>query len=53
MAERTLNDRFLELEDRMITTGDVIDWKKSIDWDRVNAIRDREKVKSLKCFEIL
>ena len=24
------------LEDRMITTGNIIDWKKIIDWDRVN-----------------
>lgn len=41
------------LEDRMITPGDSVDWGKTIDWDRVNEIREREKGKSLKIFEVL
>ena len=41
------------LEDRMITPGDSVDWGKTIDWDRVNEIREREKEKSLMTFEVL
>jgi len=41
------------LEDRMITPGDSVDWGKTIDWKRVNKIREREKVRSLKTFEVL
>lgn len=41
------------LEDRMITPGDAFDWNKTIDWKRVNKIREREKVRSLKTFEVL
>lgn len=31
------------LEDRMITPDETVDWKKPIDWERVNVIREREK----------
>ena len=41
------------LEDRMITPGEAVDWNKTIDWERVNEIREREKKKSLKTFEVL
>lgn len=41
------------LEDRMITPGDTVDWNKTIDWGKVNEIREREKEKSLKTFEVL
>lgn len=41
------------LKDRMITPGDAFDWNKTIDWKRVNKIREREKVRSLKTFEVL
>lgn len=41
------------LEDRMITPGEAVDWNKPIDWNRVNEIREREKVRSLKTFEVL
>lgn len=39
------------LEDRMIASGDTIDWKKEINWNRVNEIREKEKEKSLKCLD--
>lgn len=35
------------LEDRMLSYDDDVNWKKEIDWERVNAIRVREKNKSL------
>ncbi len=38
------------LEDRMITSGDAIDWTKSIDWDRVNKIRKKEQTR---CIDLL
>lgn len=41
------------LEDRMLTPGDSVDWSKPIDWVRVNEIREREKERSLKAFEVL
>ena len=41
------------LEDRMIAPEDAIDWNKAIDWESVNEIREREKLKSLKTFEVL
>lgn len=41
------------LEDRMIAPGDVVDWNKAINWERVNEIREREKDRSLKTFEVL
>lgn len=41
------------LEDRMITPGEAVDWNKTIDWVRVNQIREREKEMSLKTFEVL
>lgn len=31
------------LEDRMIESGQAIDWKKEIDWKRVNEIREKER----------
>lgn len=39
------------LEDRMIASGDAIEWKKEINWNRVNEIREKEKEKSLKCLD--
>lgn len=41
------------LEDRMITPGNAVDWNKPIDWDSVNEIREREKERSLKAFNVL
>lgn len=41
------------LEDRMIVPGETVDWNKAIDWERVNEIREREKDRSLKTFEVL
>lgn len=41
------------LEDRMIVSGDTIDLKKEIDWKRVNEIRERERERSLKTFDVL
>ena len=41
------------LEDRMITPWDEFEWNKEIDWGKVNEIREREKEKSLKTFEVL
>lgn len=41
------------LEDRIITIGDAVNWDKTIDWQRVNEIREREKDRSLKTFEVL
>ena len=41
------------LEDRMITPGDAVDWNKTIDWEWVNEVKEREKVRSLKNFEVL
>jgi hypothetical protein len=49
-------DSLLELfglEERMITPDDLIDWNKEIDWERVNEIRNKQKILSLKNFEIL
>ena len=36
-----------ELEDRMVACGDAIDWKKAIDWNRVNAIRKSEQIRCI------
>lgn len=41
------------LENRMITLGDIVEWRKSIDWNRVNEIREQMKEKSLKCLKVL
>lgn len=41
------------LEDRMITPWDEFEWNKEIDWGKVNEIREREREKSLKTFEVL
>ena len=39
--------RLFKLEDRMIAPGQEVDWTQEIDWDSVNAIREREKQKSI------
>lgn len=41
------------LEDRVISSGDSVDWGKTIDWGRMNKIREREKERSLKTFDVL
>ena len=41
------------LEDRIISSKIAIEWNKLIDWNRVNSIRDREKINSIICFEAL
>lgn len=41
------------LEYRMITPGEVVDSNKTIEWERVNEIRECEKGKSLKTFDVL
>ena len=38
------------LKDRMIEAGMVVDWKTPIDWQRVNAIREKERNR---CIELL
>lgn len=38
------------LEDRMITPGDTVDWNKTIDWERVNSIRKKERER---CVDLL
>ena len=38
------------LEDRMIALGDAVDWNKTIDWERVNEIRQKERER---CVELL
>lgn len=35
------------LEDRMISLGEEVDWKKEIDWKMVNEIRQKEKERCL------
>lgn len=35
------------LQDRMILPGTLPDWNRSIDWDRVNEIRKKEKERSM------
>lgn len=37
-----------ELETRMIEPGDKVEWKKEINWERVNAIRQRERERCMK-----
>lgn len=39
-----------ELEDRMIETGQEVDWKAPVDWERVNEIRQIERER---CIELL
>ena len=39
------------LEDRMIASGEAVDWNQAIDWTRVNEIRDQKRIECIQLLE--